>query len=68
MLFLLPIPISLVLALLWVAWTTRPKRPAEAVVTVEEYQRAVAVLAKPLPHRVRPRPAKPRELATSHRS
>ena len=65
MLFLLPIPISLVLALMWAAWTTRPKRPAEAVVTVEEYQKALAVLAKPLPHRARTRS---RELVTSPRS
>ena len=65
MLFLLPIPISLVLALMWAAWTTRPKRPAEAVVTVEEYQKALAVLAKPLPHRVR---ARSRELAAAPRS
>ncbi|HVF19419.1 MAG TPA: hypothetical protein VNA14_04155 [Mycobacteriales bacterium] len=63
MLFLLPIPISLVLALVWAAWTTRPRRPAEAVVTVQEYQRALAVLAKPLPQRARPRPA--RELVAS---
>lgn len=67
MLFLLPIPVSLVLALLWVAWSTRPRPPVEAVVSVEEYQRALAVLAKPLPPRARPRSA-PRELVGTHRS
>lgn len=68
MLFLLPIPISLVLALMWTSWSTRPKRPAEAVVTVEEYQRALAILAKPLPHRVRPRrPAPARDLVPTRR-
>lgn len=66
MLFLLPIPISLVLAIAWVSWTSRPKRPAEAVVTVEEYQRALAILARPHPHRPRPRPAA-RELVAGHR-
>lgn len=66
MLFLLPIPVSLVLALLWVAWTTRPRRPVEAVVSVQEYQRALAVLARPVPPRSRPRPRAP-ELAGTRR-
>ncbi len=57
MLFLLPIPLSLLLAILWVSWTTRPRRPAEAVVTVEQYQKALAVLAasrRPGPSRTEP--------------
>lgn len=65
MLFLIPIPVSLMLALLWVAWTTRPRRPVEAVVSVEEYQRALAVLARPLPHRPRPRSRADAELVGS---
>jgi hypothetical protein len=45
--FLLPIPITLALGLLWAWWTSRPARPADPVVTVEEWSRAVRVLAQP---------------------
>lgn len=64
-LFLLPIPVSLVLALLWVAWTTRPRRPVEAVVSVEEYQRALRVLAEPVARRPRPRQRRDADLVSS---
>lgn len=43
--FLLPIPISLVLALLWASWSNRPPRPADPITTVEEWSRAIRVLA-----------------------
>lgn len=68
MLFLLPIPVCLVLSMLWVAWTTRPRRPIEALVTVEEYQKALAVLAAPLDQRRAPRRERTRELAGSRAS
>ncbi|MDQ1712045.1 MAG: hypothetical protein QOE45_1495 [Frankiaceae bacterium] len=45
MLFLLPIPITLVLGLVWVSWSSRPARPADPVTTVEEWSRTVRVLA-----------------------
>ena len=64
-LFLLPIPVSLVLAMLWVAWTTRPRRPVEALVSVEEYQRALAVLARPVNPRQRQRPRTDADLVAS---
>lgn len=57
MLFLLPIPVSLVLGLLWAAWSSRPPRPADPVTTVEEWSRAIRVLA--------PEPAADPELARS---
>jgi hypothetical protein len=43
--FLLPIPITLVLGMLWAAWTSRPPRPADPVTTVEEWSRAIRTLA-----------------------
>lgn len=52
MLFLLPIPIVLVLAMCWAAWRSRPPRPAEPVQTVEEWGRAVAALAPPAKRRL----------------
>ena len=62
MLFLIPIPVCLVLSMLWVAWTTRTRRPVEALVTVEEYQKALAVLAAPVEPRRAPRREASREL------
>jgi len=44
-LFLLPIPIALVLATLWASWASRPPRPADPVTTVEEWSRAIRLLA-----------------------
>lgn len=45
MLFLLPIPITLVLGLIWVSWSSRPAKPADPVTTVEQWSRTVRVLA-----------------------
>ena len=47
MAFLLPIPITLVLGLIWAAWVSRPPRPADPSTTVEEWARAVRVLSQP---------------------
>jgi hypothetical protein len=44
-LFLLPIPITLVLGLIWVSWASRPPKPADPTTTVEEWSRAIRVLA-----------------------
>jgi hypothetical protein len=43
--FLLPIPITLVLGMLWAVWSSRPPRPADPVTTVEEWSRAIRTLA-----------------------
>ena len=43
MAFLLPIPISLTLAIAWSAWERR-RRLNRPVITVEEYQRALSAL------------------------
>ncbi len=45
MVFLLPIPITLVLGLIWASWVSRPKRPADPITTVEEWRRAIGYLA-----------------------
>lgn len=44
-LFLLPIPLSFVLALAWAMWVSRPRRPVDAIDSVAEYRRALDVLA-----------------------
>jgi len=43
--FLLPIPITLVLGLIWASWVSRPARPADPTTTVEEWRRAIRTLA-----------------------
>lgn len=45
MAFLIPIPITLVIGMVWAAWTSRPRRPADPVTTVEEWSRAIQRLA-----------------------
>lgn len=57
MVFLLPIPIALVLALCWASWVSRPRRPVEPTQSVEQWGRAVAALA--------PEPRQPKRLARS---
>ena len=62
MAFLLPIPITLVLGMLWAAWSSRPPRPADPVTTVEEWSRAIRTLAPTTPE---PRRAADSEYARS---
>ncbi|HVE62281.1 MAG TPA: hypothetical protein VNB94_00570 [Mycobacteriales bacterium] len=64
MLFLLPIPVSLLLAMIWVSWRSRPRRPAEAAITVEAYRKALAVLAAPVEQRRAPQSERSRELVS----
>lgn len=45
MLFLLPIPLSFVLAVVWAMWVSRPRRPVDAIDSVAEYRRALERLA-----------------------
>ena len=61
MLFLLPIPIALVLATIWASWASRPPRPADPVVSVEEWSRAIRLLAPERPAE----PAGDRELLSA---
>ena len=61
MAFLLPIPITLVVGLIWAAWVSRPRRPADPTTTVEQWSRALRVLATPAP----PPAHRERELARS---
>ena len=49
MVFLLPIPISLIVGLIWASWASRPPRPADPVTTVEEWSRAIRLLAPQRP-------------------
>jgi hypothetical protein len=44
-LFLLPIPLSFVLAVVWAMWVSRPRRPVDAIDSVAEYRRALERLA-----------------------
>lgn len=60
MLFLLPIPIALVLAIVWASWASRPPRPADPVTSVEEWTRAIRLLAPE-----RPAPERDRELLSA---
>ncbi len=62
MVFLLPIPIALAVGLVWMWWVSRPPRPADPVITVEEWSRAIRLLA---PQRPAPEPERARELARS---
>ena len=64
MAFLLPIPIALVLGIVWARWASRPPRPADPVTTVEEWSRAIRLLAPPQ-QRPAPSAARDRELARS---
>lgn len=62
MAFLLPIPITLIIGLIWASWVSRPRRPADPTTTVEQWARTVRVLAQPP---VAPPDRKARELARS---
>lgn len=45
MAFLLPIPIALLVGMVWTYWASRPARPADPVTTVEQWSRAISRLA-----------------------
>ena len=53
MLFLLPIPISLVLACAWAAWVSRPRKLVDPSSSVAEWDRACEALAPAPPARSR---------------
>ena len=61
-LWLSPVIVSPLLAVVWTSWASRPRGPVEAIETVEQHQRFRAALTAPVPD---PRsPARPR--ARSH--
>jgi hypothetical protein len=61
-LWLSPVVIAPLLAVVWMSWAARPKGPVAATETVEEYDRFKAALTSPLPH-PRKKPATPRPKA-----
>lgn len=58
-LWLSPVVIAPMLAVVWMSWMARPRGPVQAIETVEEYDRFKAALTSPLPH-PRKKPAAPR--------
>ena len=58
-LWLSPVIVAPLLAVLWTIWAVRPRGPVEAMETVEQYDRFKAALTGPVPkrrRRVRSRP------------
>lgn len=66
-LWLSPVIVSPLLAVLWTSWLSRPRGPVAAIETVEEYDRFRAALTAPLPQQPRRRSA-PRAKEPSARS
>lgn len=58
-LWLSPVIVSPVLAVLWTSWASRPRGPVAANETVDEYERFRAALTTPLPQQPRRRPNAP---------
>lgn len=65
LLWLLPVPVATVGAILWGAWSNRARGPEQASATVEAHERFRAAMAAPVPPPSRParrgRSAPPRE-------
>jgi len=59
-LWLSPVIVSPLLAVLWTSWTSRPRGPVAAMETVDEYERFRAALTTPLPQQPRRRTSAPR--------
>lgn len=61
-LWLSPVIVLPLLAVVWTSWTTRERGPVQAIETVEEHDRFKAALSSPLPLHPRKRPApRPKE-------
>ena len=58
MLWLLPMVLAPMLAVMWLSWRSRDRGPVEAIETVEEHQRFKAALTSPLPPAPLPHPRK----------
>ena len=48
-LWLSPVIVSPLLAVVWTSWASRPRGPVEAIETVEQHQRFRAALTAPVP-------------------
>ena len=53
-LWLSPVIVSPLLAVLWTSWASRPRGPVEAIQTVEQHQRFRAALTAPVPEARKP--------------
>ena len=54
-LWLSPVIVAPMLAVVWTSWASRPRGPVEAMQTVEQYDRFRAALTQPVPEPRRPR-------------
>lgn len=50
MLWLSPVVLAPLIAVVVIAWYARPRKPVAAIETVEEYDRFRAAMTTPLPH------------------
>ena len=57
-LWLSPVVVAPLLAVIWMSWAGRPRGPVEAIETVEEHNRFKAALTTPLPPGPLPHPRK----------
>jgi cytochrome c-type biogenesis protein CcmH/NrfF len=48
-LWLSPVIVAPLLAVVWTSWSTRPRGPEQALETVQEYDRFRAALTSPVP-------------------
>ncbi len=48
-LWLSPVIVAPLLAVLWISWASRPRGPVQALETVQEYDRFRAALTSPVP-------------------
>ncbi len=49
LLWLLPVPVATVAAILWGAWSSRARGPEETSTTVQQHERFRAAMAAPVP-------------------
>ena len=59
-LWLSPVIVAPMLAVVWTSWAARPRGPVEAMETVEQYDRFKAALTQPVPAPRSPRSARGR--------
>jgi cytochrome c-type biogenesis protein CcmH/NrfF len=57
-LWLSPVVVAPMLAVVWISWAARPRGPVEAMETVEQYDRFKAALRQPVPGPRSPRAAR----------
>ncbi|MCW2499311.1 MAG: hypothetical protein JWN87_987 [Frankiales bacterium] len=55
LLWLSPVIVAPLLAVVWISWAARPRGPVQAIETVEKYDRFRAALTQPVPEPRRPR-------------